>query len=584
MKVSNHKKNMIKCLIAWFLVVGLTVTSCGSTSPQDFSAWTKELFVQELSANTLNLHYTLKEPERFGITEYEPTIGDFSKKSRKQSISALKEVKRKLSGMKKRKLSGEDELTYETLMNYTQHALTLSEFELYEDPLLPNGGTATQLPLLLAEYAFDDAEDISDYLTMLSQLDGYFDQVLAFEQEKADAGLFMSDALCQKTITELEHFLTDPEEYYLHRTFLRKLEAMPDEAAKADTIGEHLRILSEEVMPAYRKLIAGLTGMMGYGRNESGLCYYEKGKEYYQALVQANLGCEDSMDALFTQISDTRTKDLAACANLKAANEDLAEKCQSYSLSYTKDEEILARLREAIRTDFPPLPKVSCAVEYVDPSMAEYLAPAFYITAPCDAYTDNTIYINSAASYPDLSYFVTLAHEAVPGHLYQTVMSYEYGITPLRTLLNYPGYTEGWATYVEFLSYEYADLEKPVAQMLKHSQLASLSLYAASDIGIHYYGWNRKELLSFWSEFGVTDPAIVEEIEELVLSNPGNYLSYYVGCVKLMELRDGLMEKYGDDFSLKTFHEALLRIGPTGFSVLKERIGEYYEVSCKETG
>lgn len=90
-----------------------------------------------------------------------------------------------------------------------------------------------------------------------------------------------------------------------------------------------------------------------------------------------------------------------------------------------------------------------------------------------------------------------MAHEGFPGHLYQTAMSYQYGLEPVRCLLSFPAYTEGWATYAEYLSYQYAGLPEEVASVLACNDRVVLSLYASADIGIHYYGWNKDMLLDF---------------------------------------------------------------------------------------
>ena len=85
------------------------------------------------------------------------------------------------------------------------------------------------------------------------------------------------------------------------------------------------------------------------------------------------------------------------------------------------------------------------------------------------------------------------------------MLSYDYGMNPLHTLLNYPGYTEGWATYVEMLSYHYLGLDEKMANLLQHNQSVILSLYATSDIGIHYLGWKTEEMEAFWKNYGITD-------------------------------------------------------------------------------
>ena len=116
--------------------------------------------------------------------------------------------------------------------------------------------------------------------------------------------------------------------------------------------------------------------------------------------------------------------------------------------------------------DFPPLPKdsfgTSLAVKAVSPNLEEYCAPAFYLTPPIDDTDNNVIYINEKDSPQGLRLYTTLAHEGYPGHLYQTVYSNRHIASTkdnyVRQLLWYGGYLEGWALYVEFLSYDYASV------------------------------------------------------------------------------------------------------------------------------
>lgn len=553
-------------------------SSCRITaSPDSFHTVLDELFLQEVSSNTLTMHYSLRDPSSAGIGSYTVTLGDYSEKARTRSASELKKLHRTLNKYKKSSLSGEDALTYEVLCDYVDTRLSLSEYEYFEEPLLPSGGIASQLPLLLAEYSFDRAQDVNDYLALLSQIDTYFSQILDYEQEKAKAGLFLSDSQCQDTIVGLEKFIADTKDHYLISTFNSKIEQMElSDTQKNAYISENESILTDTVFPAYESLIEGLTALMGCGRNSLGLYYYEDGKEYYALSVYAQTGCSDSMDDLFERIAAARAADLAACSNLLAANPSLAQTYNSYDWPYENDSEMLDALSNAMLADFPAPPDITCEICYVDPSMEAYLAPAFYITAPLDDYLNNSIYINSAAGYSDLSYFTTLAHESLPGHLYQTVMSYEYGLEPIRCLLDYPGYTEGWATYVEMRSYSYADIPEDIAQLLMHNQSATLSLYASSDIGLHYYGWTLEQLTQFWSEYGISDPASIKLIAGLILADPGNYLKYYVGYLEFLTLHQNMQEKYGDAFSETAFHEALLRMGPAPFDLLEKYFDDFY--------
>ena len=117
------------------------------------------------------------------------------------------------------------------------------------------------------------------------------------------------------------------------------------------------------------------------------------------------------------------------------------------------------QLKETIKKDFPEAPDANFTVKYVDEALEDYLSPAFYLTSPIDDYKENSIYINEGSHYEKMKLFTTLAHEGFPGHLYQNVFANTSGLPSVRQLLNYSGYTEGWATYVEMISYQYAGLD-----------------------------------------------------------------------------------------------------------------------------
>ena len=178
-----------------------------------------------------------------------------------------------------------------------------------------------------------------------------------------------------------------------------------------------------------------------------------------------------------------------------------------------------------------------------------------------------------------MRYFTTLAHEGFPGHLYQTVMSYEAGLSPARAMLNFPGYVEGWATYVEMLSYQYAGLDENVATLMALNQSALLSLYATTDLGIHYEGWTFADVLAFWDDYGISDQKALREVYELIVEEPAHYLKYYVGYLEFLELKEKAQETYGNDYSDVAFHQAVLDIGPAPFSIIEKYLDEYYVAS-----
>lgn len=572
--LKKHRMLSVGIFLAAVLsIIYAAILSPAGKSTGSFSEFCTTLFREEMKSNTMNLHFTLKDPKAAGIDSYEITLGSLSGDSPHNQARQLKKLSEELKKYSHRSLKGKDRLTCRLLSDYISRQQNLAAYPYYDEPLTPSGGVTSQLPVLLAEYTFRNTRDIKDYLGLLSQMDTYFLGILDYEQKKADAGLFMSDEACLKVIEGCEVFTEHPDDNFLIDTFSNRLNAMDGltDTQKNAYLKQHSKVLSDHVLPAYSQMIKGLTMLLGRGHNNWGLCNFPEGKAYYEAVVSADTGCDDSVEDLFSQIAKARREDLTFCQNLLEKNPKLASQSPKPDAALKEENAMLSRLQKEILTDFPAPPQTEVEICHVDPALSEYLAPAFYITAPIDDISHNRIYINDAKNDTDIYYFTTLAHEGYPGHLYQTICTSSYGAPEVRSLLNYPGYTEGWATYTEMQAFYYAGLDPDLASLLQHNQAATLSLYATADIGIHYFGWEKEKNAAFWSEYGVDDTATVKRITDLILEEPGNYLKYYVGYLKFRQMREQLALE-NKSFSVSAFHEAILRTGPSPFSVLEETV------------
>lgn len=572
--LKKHRMLSVGIFLAAVLsIIYAAILSPAGKSTGSFSEFCTTLFREEMKSNTMNLHFTLKDPKAAGIDSYEITLGSLSGDSPHNQARQLKKLSEELKKYSHRSLKGKDRLTCRLLSDYISRQQNLAAYPYYDEPLTPSGGVTSQLPVLLAEYTFRNTRDIKDYLGLLSQMDTYFLGILDYEQKKADAGLFMSDEACLKVIEGCEVFTEHPDDNFLIDTFSNRLNAMDGltDTQKNAYLKQHSKVLSDHVIPAYSQMIKGLTMLLGRGHNNWGLCNFPEGKAYYEAVVSADTGCDDSVEDLFSQIAKARREDLTFCQNLLEKNPKLASQSPKPDAALKEENAMLSRLQKEILTDFPAPPQTEVEICHVDPALSEYLAPAFYITAPIDDISHNRIYINDAKNDTDIYYFTTLAHEGYPGHLYQTICTSSYGAPEVLSLLNYPGYTEGWATYTEMQSFYYAGLDPDLASLLQHNQAATLSLYATADIGIHYFGWKKEKIAAFWSEYGVDDTATVKRITDLILEEPGNYLKYYVGYLKFRQMREQLALE-NKSFSVSAFHEAILRTGPSPFSVLEETV------------
>lgn len=594
--VSNPRRPRLRSLFLTFsLIATVSTVSAGCTFPgrsgntaaaptesaANFDSFLDDFFRSEVTGNTINLHFTLSSPENYGITNAPITLGNISQESISESFVQTENTLSLLKKYDYEKLSKDQQLTYDILSDYLHTQLKTTDLSLYEEILKPSTGIQAQLPVLYEEYKFYNKADLENYLALIALTGDYFAQIIDFEQKKADAGLFMSDFACDNIISQCEAFMANTEEHYLILTFNNKVDQIAELSAKERDAykAKNAALVKENILPAYRTLANALTGLLGKGTNNKGLCYFDQGKEYYEYLVYYNTGCSLDIADIQTMIDDKRTTDLANSAALVAADSGLWEKCNNVSLTERDSVTTLNVLQNEMLRQFPAAPATSFTVNYIDECMEDYMAPAFYITAPIDNYANNSIFINAATDTSTMRYFTTLAHEGFPGHLYQTVMSYEAGLSPARSILNFPGYVEGWATYVEMLSYQYAGLEENVASLLSMNQSALLSLYASTDLGIHYDGWSFDDTVAFWSGYGISDEDSLRDVYELIVEEPAHYLKYYVGYLEFLDLKETAKETYGSNYNDIAFHQALLDIGPAPFDIVEKYLEEYYRVA-----
>lgn len=544
-----------------------------------FDQFINDIFETEVTENTINLHFTISDPEKYGITDYPVTLGDLSIDAMADSNARLENYLSGLNSFSYTELTLNQQLTYDILENYFQLQLDMADMYLYDELLRPSTGVQAQLPILYEEYSFNSKKDVEDYLKLLALTDEYFDQIISFEKEKADAGLFMSDFACQNIIDQCNAFIADSDNHYLIETFNTRIDKLTGltQSEKDHYRLQNEKMLREHIFPAYENLAAALTDLLGSGTNENGLCYFPEGKQYYEYLLAYNTGASESVKTLENMISNERVKVLQESSDLTTENPELWELASEATLTPTDSATTLNHLKEVMLDDFPAPPETSYTVSYIDDCVADYLAPAFYVIAPIDDYSHNSIYINETTDTTNISYFTTLAHEGFPGHLYQTVMTYESGIEPVRSILNYSGFVEGWATYVEFQSYHYAGLDNDVATILELNQDATLSLYASTDIGIHYEGWTLEDTKKFWNNYGITNDDAIESIFELIVEEPTHYLKYYIGFLKFEELKKETSLKNIKDYNDKSFHQAVLSIGPAPFDIVDKYLPAYYE-------
>ena len=563
-----HKK-----LLVLIISSSIFITACGKISiPTNantaFRNFTLCFFQQEVASNTISLHYSLQEPTKYGIVEYPITLGSYDM-SEAATLASIENWESALHKFSPKSLSEENRLTYDILCNYFETLKKDVSYYLYDEPLSPVTGIHAQLPVLLAEYQFTNEKDATTYLSLLETLPNYFSSLAHYEQQKSSAGLFMSDAVADEVIAQCNAFVAMGNENYLLSTFEERVKSIKklSEKERETLILQNRNIIERIVLPAYESLALSIASLKGTGTNTQGLCNFPKGSDYYTHLIASETGSARSISELKELINAQILTDLSDSRAVLNKHPDTLAEAASMADS---PETILQTLETKISTAFPSPVDVNVNVKYVPSALEEYLSPAFYLIPAIDNFSENTIYINQGHSLTSISLFTTLAHEGYPGHLYQTTYFANTNPDPIRNLLDYSGYVEGWATYAEMCSYYLSSLSKPYATLLQKNNSIILGLYAVADIGIHYDGWTLEDTLKHFSAYGIDDKATVAEIYEYILGDPANYLKYYVGYLEILQLKKEYIKQEGNDFSQKDFHKNLLEIGPAPFEVIQK--------------
>ena len=577
--ILKHRKKIFLILPCCLLVILISFLSGNAfwsslhaeSSDRQFRTFTRSLFQTEVSANTISLHYTLRSPSDYGIADIPATYGSLSS----DPVAAKASVRNVLSSLQEfdpDTLSSENALTFKILDTYLKNASTGTDYLLYQEPLGPVSGIHTQLPVLLSEYSFYDTQDVETYLALLKETPSYFDSVIRFEQKKAASGLFMPDYQADSVLDTCQSFIDMGKENYLVSTFderIASLDLLPEN--KKDSFQkENMKLVTEEIYPAYQNLITAIKSLKGKGMNEQGLSHFPYGKKYYEYLVRQTTGCNESISRLRLMTRAQILEDLSAMQKILFPAD--AALTQASVLEQTSPDSMLDDLRSKITDTFPEIPDVDFQVKYVPESMQDYLSPAFYMIPAIDNLTENVIYINNGQTASGLNLYTTLAHEGYPGHLYQTVYFSASEPDPIRSILDFGGYVEGWATYAEMMSYYLAPLPKTEASLLQKNSSVILGLYALADMGIHYDGWSVTDTVRFFSDYGINDPNAVQSVYKLIIGSPANYLKYYIGYLKFYELKKEMADALGNQFSQKEFHRAVLDVGPAPFEIVYDEV------------
>lgn len=547
---------------------------------EQFQEMIHNLFYDTVTSSGLTMHSMLTDPEAYGITEYPETLGDYSIQALQDNYAELRDDYEKLLSIDRSALSPELQTDYDILLEYMETEQEGEKFLLYDHPFSAISGVQVELPIVLAEYSFRTPEDAEHYLALLSSIDEYYEQLLEYVQAQKEAGIFLSDQTISDVLDSCQSYLDAPETGMMAETFLSRLDSLTElsQEDREALISRNEEILKNDFTAAYVTLTEGLEDMKGHAESPSGASSLPNGTEYYEYLLKSSTYTSyRNPKALKDAIAGRMLDELDHAQELMSQDPELIHDLYQFDFSIQDPEDALTDLQTKLLTDFPEVPAYAYEVRTLPEALEPYTSPAFYLSPPIDTQNENFIYINQSSVAARNDIYTVMAHEGYPGHLYQCNYFNTVNHSLLRSLMSFSCYVEGWATYVQYLAYQWDDQIRPeLAELLAINESAYLALYALVDYQVNYEGMSVEELGEFLHElFRISNPEAADSLYQIVCEDPANYMKYYVGYLEISEMREKAEEVLGNDFDAKAFHTFLLDFGPAPFSLIWKHFDEW---------
>lgn len=584
----NAKKITLLMLSA---VMAFSFTGCSKKDSGEeqkkFDEFMKQEFVESMEQSYPNTHIILENPKDYGVDtsktkvqidkELNETTMKENKELNEKSAKAFKEFDRDT-------LSDEQKETYDIysyMLDYTTE-MNDSKFDYMSMPLESMTGMHTQLPTLFSDWTLRNEQDVKDVITLMKSVRPYMDSILAYTKKQEEKGTLMLDIksvkeYCEKVVKE-----------DVNSSVLTGLNESIDNLKLGDDKtkqykAELKKAFQEYFLPAYSDIIKTMKELDSSKNNTLGLSHMKNGKEYYELLFKQATGTDKSIEDIKKELNSMSRSSLLAVQSVISKNKNLYDEYVNGKIKtkYKDFESMLKDLDKDIKDDFPSVGTLNYRIRPIGEDLASGGVAAYFNIPALDGTTPKQIRVNmleDALNVQSLETFSTVAHEGIPGHMYQIAYAYKNVKDPWRnSMASFLGYTEGYATYTELYALKYLDGVSADAVKLQQNMVVYQDcLIALADIGIHYEGWTKEDLSNFLEEngLGVSD---VSDFYNQLQANPTAFLSYYVGYVQIANLKKDAQEELKDKFNDRDFHEAILKSGAAPFHVVEENVKDYIE-------
>jgi uncharacterized protein (DUF885 family) len=456
-----------------------------------------------------------------------------------------------------------------------------------------NGLNVRIIETLTVRHPLLTEKDAENYVAALDEVNDRMEEAFGESQRLAAKGVLPPRFILTATITQMQNFVNpSPAQNPFVTVMADKMAAIKSmSGARREALrAQAEKIVGAEVYPAWKKASAVLQEQLSRATDDAGLGRLKGGDDAYAYFLRryttTNLTAdqiheiglqqvariEQEMDGLLRRLGRTEgsVKDRIARLNLDLQYPNPASE-QSRAQIMVDIEGIMrdAERRAALLFDIRPKSPV---VAQPFPAFREANAAANYNSPAPDGSRPGTFqYPRRVERMTRFGLRSIVYHETVPGHHFQIALQVENKELPrFRQIGAFGGIsalTEGWGLYAERLAAESGwygdDLEGRLGQL-------DFELWRARrlvvDTGLHAKHWTRQQGIDYGIE--------ASEVERYTVY-PGQACSYMMGELKILELRDKTQKALGAKFSMREFHNAVLRAGTVPLELLERQIDAY---------
>jgi uncharacterized protein (DUF885 family) len=552
-----------------------------------------------LSAQAADTHKTLRAFEddywNFYLRENPESatqLGEYRYNDQLSDLSLVHvpQLKKELSALQSRLKaisvsSGQDQLDRTLLLRTLEDQLKGIALKTYEMPLDQFNGIHLLFPQISTFAPFDTVPHYNDYLARLKQIPNRIGQIIAILQQGEKDGLMPPKYLLEKTVAQCQN-LTDPEgDANPFAEPLKHIPAAFSDADKRRLHDEMVRLVDDQVRPAYRQLQKFIAeDYAPKGRTQPGIWSLPDGDARYRYAVHIQTTSDLSPEQI-------HRLGLAQVADLEQQIEALAKKAgyadgKTFISAVHSNPELKAKSREQILNNFrryieqmePKLPQmfgILPKAKLIVVSVPEYMekdSSTQYIAGTPDGSRSGQVWVDTydPTHHDVLDDEATAYHEGVPGHHMQVSIAQELpDVHPFHRTLQFNAYAEGWALYSELLGKEVGFYQDPASDLGRLQSELFRAIRLVVDSGVHYKQWTRQKMIDYFQQhFG--DPQETEV--DRYIAWPGQALGYKLGQLKILELRQRAKDKLGNKFDLRAFHDQVLNAAALPLDILDARI------------